>query len=283
MNEKPGDARIRRILVALDASADCQDLLGAAAEMAQRLQAEMQGLFVEDIDLLRLASLPFARELLYPASQPRQLEMSDMERIFRARSERARKLLEAAAQRASVPWAFKVMRGHVEVEVVEQAGSADLLIIGKARRLHHTADRQRSTAYSIAARASCSVLLVQRGTRIDRPVMILASGPTLGTRALALAEKLAQSDDKQLVVLVPDIDAAIADALRHDVERALHAHKMRPRFMRLRSNAVAEVARAIREQGVRILVLDTSGTVWDEEEQQQIVNAVDCPVVLIRC
>ncbi|MGB7837261.1 MAG: universal stress protein, partial [Terrimicrobiaceae bacterium] len=59
---------IRRILVALDASAHSRAALEAACELALGLDAELSGLFVEDINLLRLAQLPFASEISYPSA-----------------------------------------------------------------------------------------------------------------------------------------------------------------------------------------------------------------------
>ena len=56
---------IKRILVALDASAANRTALQTAALLASELQAELQALFVEDINLLRLAELPFAREVVF--------------------------------------------------------------------------------------------------------------------------------------------------------------------------------------------------------------------------
>ena len=56
-DERPFEAR--RILVAIDASAASLDALAAATALASRLGAALEGLFVEDEDLLRLAALPF--------------------------------------------------------------------------------------------------------------------------------------------------------------------------------------------------------------------------------
>ncbi|MFW5810637.1 MAG: universal stress protein, partial [Thermodesulfobacteriota bacterium] len=56
---------IRRILVALDASPASLEGLKTAAELAERLNAELYGLFVEDIDLLRAVELPFVTEIGY--------------------------------------------------------------------------------------------------------------------------------------------------------------------------------------------------------------------------
>ena len=74
MKEEARELVIRRILVALDASRHSLAALEAAAELAARLKAELVGLFVEDIDLLRLAGLPFAREIRYPSAIIQQLD-----------------------------------------------------------------------------------------------------------------------------------------------------------------------------------------------------------------
>ena len=57
------EAASRRILVAIDTSPHGSAALEAAARLATELRAELEGLFIEDINLLRLAGLPFAREI----------------------------------------------------------------------------------------------------------------------------------------------------------------------------------------------------------------------------
>ena len=63
--------RIDRVMVALDSTKQSQAALKAAAELAARLNVELIGLFVEDINLLQLASLPFAREIVYGSETKR--------------------------------------------------------------------------------------------------------------------------------------------------------------------------------------------------------------------
>ena len=67
MSERQEEDKIQRILVALDASTDSLAALDAAAKLAQCLQAELVGLFVEDVNLLYMAGLPFTRELRFPS------------------------------------------------------------------------------------------------------------------------------------------------------------------------------------------------------------------------
>ena len=112
MSEPGRAAEIRRILVALDASPHSLPLLQVAAELASRMEAELLGLFVEDIELLRLADSPYACEILYPSATQTPLSRATMELKLRTLSEIARKALAAAASRAQVQWSFRTVCGE---------------------------------------------------------------------------------------------------------------------------------------------------------------------------
>lgn len=66
-------AKTDRVLIALDANLRSLDALRLAAELAARLEAELLALFVEDVNLIRLAGLPFAREVDRSSAVERQL------------------------------------------------------------------------------------------------------------------------------------------------------------------------------------------------------------------
>ena len=100
-NNKPPDAAApesgrssRRILVALDASSHSHAALAAAVALAGRLHSELQGIFVEDINLLRLAELPFAREVRFGLSAARPVQGEELQRGLRARAAVLRRELE---------------------------------------------------------------------------------------------------------------------------------------------------------------------------------------------
>ena len=85
--------RIRRILFALDAATDAPDSLEAATEIAERLNAELIGLFVEDVNLLRSAALPFVREINLGSGGWREFSPANVERELRSRAARAQQQL----------------------------------------------------------------------------------------------------------------------------------------------------------------------------------------------
>src|SRR6266851_9513513 len=62
---------IERVVIQLDAASETRDAIDTAARLGARAQAPLHGIFVEDEDLLRLASLPFARQFtLGAAAEP---------------------------------------------------------------------------------------------------------------------------------------------------------------------------------------------------------------------
>ena len=68
MSEPATEFVVRRILVALDASTQSLAALRTAVTLAAELGAELEGLFVEDTNLMRMAMLPVARRVLFPSA-----------------------------------------------------------------------------------------------------------------------------------------------------------------------------------------------------------------------
>jgi len=122
---------IRRIIVVQE-STRAADVLDAVAEAAAALQAELLGLFLEDVELLRFAGLPFAREV-GASAMSRGLDVPTMERRLRSQAVAARRSLAAAAEGKPVQWAFRVERGSVEIQLRKALASADLVVLTGAR------------------------------------------------------------------------------------------------------------------------------------------------------
>jgi nucleotide-binding universal stress UspA family protein len=106
MNDWEDELIIRRILVALDASQPSLAALEAAVELATRLKAELLGLFVEDVNLLRLVGLPFAREINLSSAAVRPINGPTLERELKTWAARGLQILAAAASQARMDWHY---------------------------------------------------------------------------------------------------------------------------------------------------------------------------------
>ena len=280
MSEQNDELTIRRILVALDTSRYSLAALEAAVELAADLEAELQGLFVEDVNLLRLAGLPVAREVSYPFAATARLDRARMERQLRAQAAQARQALATACDRRQIKWSFRVVRGEVTPEVLAAALGADLLSLGKASRPLTRRVRMGSTARAAAAQAPHSVLLLQCDADISPPVVMTYDGSSTARQTLVMAERLAQESGGYLTVLILADTTEAAQRLQTQTTDWLRGHELVVRHRRLINAGVATLTHEVRAEGSGVLVL--SAAILPPEALQTLLDEVDCPVLLVR-
>lgn len=276
------EGTITRILVALDTSPHSQAALEAASKLAAELEAELVGLFVEDMDLLRLACLPFSRELPYAHHAERRLDTSTMERALRAEAEQARRSLATLAARLQVQWTFKVVRGQVVREVLTAAQEADLIFMGQASRRRWTTSRVGSTARTVARQASRTVAILRTGARLGKPVVVVFDGAGSAVAALATGASLAQEDHQNLVVLLAPPSPDGAEALEKQVLDWLKEQRFEARIVALRTPGSAEVMRAIQQVDGRLLVLAGDSTLCTHDALDALLSGTGCPIIVAR-
>jgi len=280
MSEQDDELTIRRILVALDTSRHSLTALEAAVELAASLAAELQGLFVEDVNLLRVAGSPVAREVRYPFATAARLSLGRMERELRAQAVQARRALATACGRRQVKWSFRVVRGEITPEVLAAALEADLLSLGRASRPLIRRGRLGSTARAAAAEAPCCVLLLQRDVGIRPPIVVTYDGSPMAQYALMMATHLAQKNGGYLAVLILTDAPDEAQRLQAEAADSLRGRKLIIRYRRLAGAGIATLTHEIRSEGSGALVLST--TILQPDALQTLLDEVDCPILLVR-
>jgi len=283
MTKQNDELTIRRILVALDASHHSLAALDAAAELAASLEAEVQGLFVEDVNLLRAARSPAAREVQYPIATTARLDRARMERALRAQATQARRALAACCERRQVKYSFRVVRGKVAPEVLAAAMEADLLSLGKASlplggRVWRV--RLGSTARAAAAQAPRSVLLIQRGVGLSPPVMVVYDGSSIAQRALTMAARLAQKTGEYLAVLMIASASDDLPGLKSEAADLLRGRRLVVHYRTLANADAATIAQQLPTEGKGVLVL--SIPLVQPDALDALLDQVECPVLLIR-
>jgi nucleotide-binding universal stress UspA family protein len=196
----PADRGLRRILVALDASRASLEALEAGAAIASRSGAELEALFVEDVDLLRAAGLPCGLQISMPSGTARPLDRRSMESELRAVAARAREAVESAARASGIASSFRVARGRVAVEVLGAARNADLLVLGRVSR--RIGSGPGATARAAARESSTPVLVMGREAEIEPPLLVAYDGSPEADRALDLAARLSGDAAGGLVLLL---------------------------------------------------------------------------------
>ena len=158
------EVRFRRILVALDASEDSRAAAAAAAKLALRLRAELEGIFVEDIDLLQSAQVPVSRQVGAFSAATDTADTRQLEYQLKAQADRARQCLAEVADPIGARWTFRVARGRVGAEVATTA--ADLTILGRVGRFAAGESRVGATAQTVVARKGGMTLVLCSGMEL---------------------------------------------------------------------------------------------------------------------
>lgn len=258
-----------RIWVALDESARSTAALSAAAALAEELDAELAGLFVEDVNLQHLFGLPFAREFSVLTGAGRPLSQGDVERTWRRQAATSQRLLAEAAGRQRLRWSFHVARGLVSAEVSTLAQSFDLVVLGKQAGSRVVAFT-RTTARVIEGRPQPHA----------GPVLVLFEAMPASANNLAMGVMLARRNGSELVVLV---SAASEDAYRAACAAAQSALKEREtggRCVWLRALDGASLTEAARREKAGCLVLADRERFLKQAGFERMVDEIECPIVL---
>lgn len=282
MSKSEHDLAIRRILVALDASTSSLAALEAAAELAANLEAELIGLYVEDVNLLYLAGLPFAHEVR-PSSAIRQRMSSDkMEQDLRLQASQARRALEAAADRAKVRWQFNIVRGQVTAAVLEAALEADLLALGRVSRPFTRSRRLGSTARAATTGTGRSVLLMPLNRDLNYPVLVTYDGSPASRQALSAAGRLAKYSGDDLNVLLLSDSLEDSRELKNQANDWLAERGLSAEYHWLPQATVDSLSRLVQAAQNCILVLGGENDLLQAEAIQELLDQTDCPVMLVR-
>ncbi len=294
-----GDAvrfRFRRILMALDSTTATPVTVEWAAALAARLEAELRGLFVEDIDLVKLAEQADVGAYSVLAAGRQALDPGALRRALKVRAAASRQAVEAAAQRRHIRSTFEVRRGRVDAEVMDSARDADLVVIdwtsgGLAAPLPGRRTRPGAIARRVAEGAARSVLLLRGGIAFGGPVLVAYDGSEASEHALAAAAEIAErfaadvdpaagAGDLEVVLLTGRLE----DAARwqRDIDERMRARGLRPVFLLIPEGGLDLLCRAAQRHHVSVMVLGAGLALLQGETAGRLLERIDCSVLLVR-
>ncbi|MEZ4644553.1 MAG: universal stress protein [Chloroflexota bacterium] len=281
MNEKRNRLIIQRILVALDGSPHSQSALEAAVNLAGLLNAELIGVFVEDINLLRLAQLPFAHEIQAHTAVSEKLNMDRMKRQLRLQAQQAEENLAQLAQQHTVSYSFRIMRGPVSAELLAAALEADLLALGRISRSVSRKTRLGSTARTAVNQTTHPVLLMSPNVALDRPILLVYDGSAGANKALDVAAYLAQGNGRLQVLLWADNKQHATD-YQHAITQTLQTENLKLEFRYLTPADSANLAYIMKLSGMGLMVLNDTDSRLPAATIHTLVEELDHPVLLVR-
>jgi len=261
---------IRHIMVTLDASESGRPALQTAVRLAAILGAKLEGVFIEDINLIRLAGLPFLREVRLWSLAEETISTQRIQRELRTLARHAERMLEQVAREMDVPWSFQVWRGRAEATSLAQSFGADILSLGRVSSL-------------VSSRAWATA---RPRTRLPHEtvtsISVLFSDSEQAARAMATACSLAKDLDVGLTVLLPQNQAENVPGLKEKALTILDLHVQAARFVQITGTDVQSLVQAAGTPDISILITEAEHPLLQQAGLDQCMDALFCPVLLVR-
>ncbi|UCF67770.1 MAG: universal stress protein [Acidobacteriota bacterium] len=273
------DKRIRRILVAIDASPCSLSATEAAAELAALLDAELKGLFVRDDALLELSEHPLARAVDPLTTTIREVGGGHLERHLRVQAMRARSALARLAARVGIRWSFEIATGIVSSTLQAAAGEADIVSVGRTGWSFRSGRALGSTARTALSWERTHVLVLGRARPIRPPVIVLYESSAAAREALSIATRLAERRSWPLIVLLSGPDE---QALRDEVGAEVSGLGERVRQIYLGLADGERLAQIARGEHRGVLIVPADSRLLAPERLLALLDRVDSPVMVIR-
>jgi len=267
---------IHRILAAVDATPTSTTVLKTAALLARKFGGELEGIFVEDINLLRLAGLPFARELTWSTAMDLRLDYGRMERALRGHASYARQVVVNTTSQMNLHVSLRIARGQIGPELLRAAQDIDLLILGKARKSQDV--NIGVTTRQVVRQAHCSVLLVAAEPRPYKTVMTMFDGTENSIQRIKTAAQLAFAMGKNLLILIPAKADSDFQRLREQSRRSLIQDPLLVSYRAVATEEACFNGRLLKHENVGIVVLSAAPTNAIESQ----VLRLECSVLIVR-
>ena len=274
--------RIRRILLALDTTCGDADCLLIAVELAARLEAELVGLFVEDLNLIRLAGFSFVNAVSPLTASPHPIEREAAERQLRSFASRAERHLAGAAEQRRVKWTFRVVRGHVAREVTAESSEHDLVAVAETAPRALARSSVSQTVREAVGQAGRSLLLLRPGVKTEGPIVVIYDGTAAADDALDIALQLLVGVDAALEVFLAGEAVERAAQLTQTLRERSAGRGTTLRIHRFPSADFAVLRRALNGLNAGLLLLAAESPVLAGRSVDEVIRTVPCPVLLLR-
>jgi hypothetical protein len=281
--------------------------IDAAVRLAQAYRAEIECLYIEDVELLRLASYSFAAEIpaldtrLGPGQggRRRPLSVGDVERDMRLQFSGLQRLVEQRASLAEVPVRLRVVRDEAVQAVAStcaDCGPWNVVVLAEPLASLEAADLD---ALFAGVQDTTGLMVVgQEPGLVQGPVVLALEQADALPAMLHTAERLVDGTDTAIVVLLIDGDTDQGPDVGQSLESQLRlAFSARPMMARADGTAAnvqlialtethgepAAIAEALRRLAPGFLIARFGGLIVPPTSSLRLLGVtLRCPLLLIR-
>jgi hypothetical protein len=194
-----GPHSFKRVILGLQ-SRSPDRTMRLAVELADLLDLELLGLFLEDESLRDLAGMPFAREFSLLAGSWRPIDIDRLSHELELAARGAERMFAEATKRLQTRSEFEVIRGPTAETIASVSRSSDIVMIVEPVSPAERAAQQFLWLVEAAFRSSAAVMLVPtRVARTTGPIAALAASPD--DPSIHAAAAIARAAKERLIIL----------------------------------------------------------------------------------
>lgn len=266
---------VHRVVIALESICENLKALEIAAEMAARIKAELHGIFMEDVNLLSAASLPFVHQVNLQSAAAHSFEPADIEAEFRALAGRARTCLQDLADHRKVPWSFEIHRGDRR-SLVSATRRSDLLVVETATRPFARYIKLPTDWSEISLHSERACLLLSTSVDRHKGTLVVYDGTDAGERAMAAAVAL-DGTAGALTIVAPAVDSKGTE-----LQKRLRVAGIEAAWQRIERLDSAELRRVITRVNCDLVVLPAFLALEHRSALRELFAAPPCAILLAR-
>ena len=260
--------------------------LEAAARIAQAFESEIEGLFVEDHQLLDMTGYSFTREIALSGHTSRALSIDPVEEEFHAAFRSMRRQMQAVAKRYQArSYATRVRDEPLTAlaRACARAGPWNVIVIGEPFK-----PRGGAALGDILATVRDATGLVTIGPRSRRscgPVVVVVEDPERLLSMMRTAERLAAgtSGRDRIVAMLTGDNNDDLEWLEGQA-RLILAHGPAPRFVVAppARGEPAVIAEALRQLKASFVISRFGGLAVPADDLRPLASALESPLFLVR-
>lgn len=252
------------VWVLLDNQRYIIDLLSNAATMARLMNATLQGVFIEEENLVRAAELSISRDISSWLAQENEISKEIIQRTLHSKARHNKKQLETVARDNNIQCSFQVVQGERMPWIRESKKTPRILFLGG----------NESTAKTYQQMTYCNMG--------KDPVMLLYKDSIASKRALNVALQMTAILKHPLLVLVLSDDITDKSAITEQLNESLGEQSdttVNIQFV----NEVQLLELLHRLKANMFVFPDDIKLIQDDNNYlEKLIQRVRCPVVLIQ-
>lgn len=272
---------VERILVSLDNSTHSIAALKAAVELARHFNADLKGVFIEDVNLLNLAEMPFRQEVGEYTAIVREMSTDGLSRSIFVQSRWVVRSFRKIINQSDINADIIVLRGDVNEMIEQESQTCDLIVIGKTGTNPIGGRRLGSTAKALINSHKKPLLLVEENNRLGYPMILFYSNSPLGKISLETIRTLLDPEET-LVILLNKDDPDDFSHQKAELERWASTHKVNISVQAIKTQAFMRFIQMINGLKTGLFVLPH----YDDPTRQGIIqlclDEISLPILLVR-